>query len=304
MYRLKNIAVLIGLFGLGLLGPIFNTAASWMMADVALLILGLSGLSLIWPISMLTVTVDEPVISGTPWSLTVRNGYWPAVMLINAETVSWQGSVWHRQQIPVTQPLQRGVYQTLPFEWRVQVPGLFEKRALLRLQQPMVVLPKANLTQAQILKDRLTTEWATIGQNDFQIRDFHPYQLGDDVDLIDWHQTAKHGDVIVREFEQAQPQAPVFAFINQADEAYEARLSLFAGLIEQGADAWVIGSQITVTPTLTDLALLEPDTQIAALPTQSGLVVLAPGDWVAPDDAQIRIVRLSHQQWQVTGGRQ
>jgi len=304
MYRLKNIAVGLGLLALFLLGPIFNTAASWMIADIVLVLFIGSCLSIIWPLRRLKAVAADPVVSGQNWALTVTNGYWPFVALSANADVTWRGSFFRHRQIFLCQPFQRGIYQQLPLTWQVSVPGLFEKRAALRLTSPVVVFPQANQEQAQQLQAQLDEQWAANGQNDFQIRDFHAYQVGDDVDLIDWRQTAKHGDVIVREFEQGQPEIPVFVLINQVDATYEARVSLFAGLLRQGATGWILGAQMNTAPTMSDLAALTPAETLTAWPNQMGLVALAPVDWTPPTQPVMTVVTLVGPQMRLSGGGQ
>ncbi|MHA3065242.1 DUF58 domain-containing protein [Lacticaseibacillus saniviri] len=308
MYRLKNALAVLFLLGLGMIGPIFNTPASWLMTDLCLLLLLASVLLLIAPLRLLQVTPSGPALSGAPVTLDARGGWWVNLSVVHADTILWQGTFLGHRQIQLPLALARGEYQDVASRWFAgDGLGVLCKQAPLRLQTPLLVLPKPDEYGARVLQGALETRIQMhFGQNDFQIRDFHPYQIGDEVGLIDWHQSARQQQLIVREFDQSQLPNPIFVLINQTDATYEARIAISSALLAQQKTVWLLGATLNQTPTQADLARLTPDETLAALSqpmTGRILVALAPLDWDSTDDQTLLVARIVDQEVVVTEAR-
>ncbi len=224
---------------------IFNNDAGWSLWFFLTLILLFDLLSLLPSLKKVQVTIEESLQSeeGTTLSLPLeifcyRPLFFPFVVL----SVSFDDG-FHQQTLPFYRgaairthaqwtPPQRGRYDTFPATLRSgDLFGFIEKKRSITIKQSLLVLPAYQAAATALLP--LITEQPqryTYGEPTFTIKQFRSYRPGDSLKYIDWKLSSKQQALIFREPENQQTQTRTLIFWGEADEAFEATLSLFFSL--------------------------------------------------------------------------
>lgn len=257
-------------------GAIFNTATSWLVADLALVLVGVSVLSLLWPLSRLRIQVqDHRAAAESPLTFKLT----PAAPVFGLQiTAAGTTIALNRKRIGVfAAGLPRGVHERLPLTARAYAPlGLFTKVRQLRPQAPVVVGPRPEQYLAQNIHQALAAyqqaqAMAQTASGDFdQLR---PYRVGDPLNTINWKLTAAQGTMLRQTFRDALDATWWGAFYGLDDPAFERRLGAFTTLrhSQLWPQSFYLGE--TVQPHLTwhELATLEPVAAPARLPLPPGV---------------------------------
>ncbi|MFD2308074.1 DUF58 domain-containing protein [Enterococcus termitis] len=129
-------------------------------------------------------------------------------------------------------PAQRGFFQELPFvfissDWL----DLFTKQTTINLRGPFIVQPVIQQEISEKLYEQLLIFQPNLalafGTQTFLIRNFRPYQKGDALHSIDWKQTGKRNELIVKEYEHESESDTHFLFYGIAHEQFEEILSIY-----------------------------------------------------------------------------
>lgn len=134
-------------------------------------------------------------------------------------------------------PKERGIFQQLPISFIAQDWfGLFQKKGSLSLEGPLVILPKKQPALVETLYQQLSQRQPAFsnafGQRSFSIRNFRSYQSGDALGVIDWKQSGKRNELIVREYETEVEAAIHFVFYGFNHEKFEEILSIYYSFIQ------------------------------------------------------------------------
>ncbi|MHC5217798.1 DUF58 domain-containing protein [Enterococcus sp. LJL128] len=141
----------------------------------------------------------------------------------------------------VWQPEKRGVFQSLPLLLSsTDFLMLFSKQRELSVEGPFFVLPKQQKAAAeQLLQEILTLQphfRSPFGDRTFVIRSLRPHHSGDPLGMIDWKQSGKRNELIVKEYETQAEQEPQLLFYGAPSPLFEELLSIyysFTGLLDK-----------------------------------------------------------------------
>lgn len=146
-------------------------------------------------------------------------------------------------------PNQRGIFETLPLTMkRFDLLSFFSKTSCHQVKGPFIVLPEYKQELAFELKKQLSLNSASfynrLGQKTTMIRTFRTYQPGDALKVIDWKQSSKKGELIVKEYENETENTLSFIFYGVAHEQFEAILAIYYSFSR------LLYTQITFTETI------------------------------------------------------
>ncbi|MBO0440750.1 DUF58 domain-containing protein [Candidatus Enterococcus ikei] len=209
------------------------------------------------------------------------------------------------------QPTQRGVFQQLPLVFICSdLFGLFSKRSILNLAGPFVVMPILQLDLAERLYQQLLVAQPTFSKDfgcpSFSIRNFRDYQIGDSFHSIDWKQSGKRNELIVKEYEQETETGTHFLFYGLSHENFEQLLSVYYSFIQVVENKLSFQQTIMAdfpnsTPKDHVLAAIDPLLEEMSLPTVSNkkLVVFSPTktNWL---DEQLYVLNRNNDLYLVT----
>lgn len=141
---------------------------------------------------------------------------------------------------------RRGVYSLSEIEARTSVPfGLALASRRVRTEARVIVWPvptavdPAQLTR--VVSTSFTTTFADRGSGDGDVSGLRPYRRGDALRAVSWRQTARFGQVIVRERSGSSARRALYATLDTCEshydepdraESFERAVSLFAGIVE------------------------------------------------------------------------
>lgn len=133
-------------------------------------------------------------------------------------------------------PTQRGVFQQLSFVLiSSDLFQIFSKQSNSTVTGPFVVLPALQLDLAeQIYKHLLQAKPnfdSSFGNPTFSIRNFRTYQIGDSFNSVDWKQSGKRNELIVKEYEYEAETDLHFLFYGLSHEKFEELLSIYYSFI-------------------------------------------------------------------------
>lgn len=257
-------------------GAIFNTTTSWLVADLALVLVGVSVISLLWPLSRLrVVAVDHRVAAYSPitFKLTPAAPVFGLVITANGQTIPLN----RKRRGVFKAGLPRGVHEQIPLIARAYAPlGLFTKVHQLRLKQPLVVGPQPQQRLAHDIHQALAAHqqaqaMAQTANGDFdQLR---PYRVGDPLNTINWKLTAAQGTMLRQTFRDPLDTTWWGACYGQADPAFERRLGVFTTLrhSQLWPQSFYLGETVQPHLTWTELATFKPVAAPAVLPLPPGV---------------------------------
>lgn len=133
-------------------------------------------------------------------------------------------------------PTQRGLFNELPVVLvSSDALGVFSKQHTLALAGPFLILPKLQLDLAEALYQQLVTSqsdfFTPYGNKTFSIRNFRKYQVGDSFSLVDWKQSGKRNELIVKEYEHETQADSHFIFYGVAHKNFEELLSIYYSFV-------------------------------------------------------------------------
>ncbi|WP_170924887.1 DUF58 domain-containing protein [Candidatus Enterococcus clewellii] len=185
-------------------------------------------------------------------------------------------------------PETRGLFSELPvFFHSTDFLQLLSKGSIQALAGPFSVLPKLEKERANAVIQKIVTVqpnfYASFGNRTFTIRDFRSHQTGDPLRLIDWKQSSKRNELIVKEYEQEQEQEACLIFYGQKHARFEELLSVYYSMMH------LLDGKISYTTklladypveTLNEnlFAVLQPFSEEPYMPTYSNkkLLIFAP----------------------------
>lgn len=228
----QNLTTLI-FCGLGVLfGVVFNTNTSWLVADCALLLVALSGLSLLWPLSRLQLvatahhqTADAPLT----FKLT------PAAPVFGLTLTSDRLALPLKGRLGVLPAgLPRGVHTKLPIIARAYAPlGLLTKAHQLRPKTPIIVGPKAMRQEAEAVAQALASfhqAQALTAAASGEFDQLRRYRVGDPLNTINWKRTAATGIMLRQTFHDDVSTTWWGAFYGGVGPEFEQALGVFYAL--------------------------------------------------------------------------
>lgn len=276
----RNLIYFGSLLLFSLFGIVFNTPASLFVTDVALALMGLSLLSLVWPLRRLHIQTSQQQWRAhqttPPIRLTLRGRLFSPHLTLQAGHSTWRMVYFGR---PLTfdwpQDLPRGRYLKLPM---IVTTGDFlnlaRKSKRLTLNQPLVIGPQCEHDFAVDIQAHLTqllkVMAAETALDSMNLQSLRTYRAGDPINMIDWKITAKEDNLMIRHNEpekQAQWQGvflgtPDAATASTSQADFECRLGVFYELATE-AKLWqqthYLTETVVVQPTWDQLAMMQPN---------------------------------------------
>lgn len=134
------------------------------------------------------------------------------------------------------EPLQRGIFEELPFILTSYDLFLtFSKQSELVVTGPFVVLPRLQTSLAEQLYQQLLKADPALsnafGYQTFSIRNFREYQIGDSLNLVDWKQSGKRNEWIVKEYDYEVKNELQLLFCGLPHKNFEALLSVYYSFV-------------------------------------------------------------------------
>ncbi|MEI5990960.1 hypothetical protein A5881_002465 [Enterococcus termitis] len=185
-------------------------------------------------------------------------------------------------------PSQRGIFQELAVDFvSTDLFRLFSKRIRTTAKGPFVVMPALQLHLAEQVYQQLlnlSSDLASpFGNQTFSIRNFRSYQIGDSFHLVDWKQSGKRNELIVKEYEHESETDTHFVFYGFAHEKFEEVLSIYYSFIQLvenklSFQQTIIADFPSDTPREMILASATPLSEVDDLPvwTNKNIVIFAP----------------------------
>ncbi|MBP1046030.1 DUF58 domain-containing protein [Enterococcus sp. BWM-S5] len=185
-------------------------------------------------------------------------------------------------------PTKRGFFSELPVSIHsTDFLKLISKQSVQLLTGPFPVLPKVNNDLAEkLLQAVLTVQpnfYVPFGNRTFMIRDFREHQVGDPLRMIDWKQSSKRSELIVKEYEQEQEQETCILFYGQAHTYFEELLSIYYSVTRHLNGRMTYRTKLLAdyssdTPEEYVLAALQPFSEEPEIPfsTNKKLLIFAP----------------------------
>lgn len=138
-----------------------------------------------------------------------------------------------KKQLSITWiPEKRGVFQTLPLTIESSdFLRLFTKIQFFQLTGPFVVYPviqkQVAINLLQYLSLEKNNRHSSLGAQTFDVKNFRDYQYGDSLHTIDWKQSSKTEQLIVKEFYMEQTTSWVLIFYGISHKHFETILSIY-----------------------------------------------------------------------------
>ncbi|MCB5952455.1 DUF58 domain-containing protein [Enterococcus sp. BWT-B8] len=129
-------------------------------------------------------------------------------------------------------PEKRGIFNELPLlVGSTDFLALFQKQLVRQVSGPFMVMPELQKKKAelifQIILTKLPNFKNSFGNQTFSIRNFRSHQFGDALKTIDWKQSVKRNELIVKEYEHEIEQDTELIFYGQDGLNFESLLSLY-----------------------------------------------------------------------------
>lgn len=185
-------------------------------------------------------------------------------------------------------PKARGYFSVLPVTFSsTDFLRLITKESVQQLTGQFPVLPKQEDELARkLLQGILLVEpnfYVPLGNRTFMIRNFREHQSGDPLRMIDWKQSSKRNELIVKEYEQEQEQKTCIVFYGQQHTHFEKLLSVFFSVSQQLSEKMPYTTQLLAEypaeiPEEYILAALQPLSEEVTIPVHSNkkLIIFAP----------------------------
>lgn len=185
-------------------------------------------------------------------------------------------------------PTQRGIFHQLSFVLTgSDLFRLFSKQSELALSGPIVIMPTLQLDLAEQIYQQLLKSMPNfifpLGNQTFSIRNFRKYQVGDSLNSVDWKQSGKRNELIIKEYEHEAEAETHFVFYGLSHKNFEELLSIYYSFIRLVETKRTLRQTILAeipdsTPKEYTLATASPLAKECRLPAFSNkkLVVFAP----------------------------
>lgn len=251
MNRLKQffklLLALAGLAAAAAYAVIFNNTSGWLLLSFYLGFLLLNLAALLFPLKRLTFQTNSPIRTavGRPFSLALtvssRKAYWvPGLSLQLPEySVEKVFLAWYRGRLSETAfeltAGKRGIFQGTVVEAEAgDWFGFFTKRRRFPIEPEIIVLPETDADAANwALEISKLHRLDGFGERTAHIRNFRDYRRGDPLKLVDWKQSARQRDLIIREYEEHRETPTILLFWGRDSEDFELCLSRYWTLQNQ-----------------------------------------------------------------------
>lgn len=300
---LRAIPVLLFYLALFLYAAVFNNASGWVLFFFLTFLFFANLISLIPSHKNIRLEMLESssyqVGSHSQLVFELFN-YRPLLMPLFAMTVKLQSSP--NSEAPFF-PAYWGKKYILSFDWTPKTRGvftelpvilsstdflkLFAKQSLQPLKGTFPVLPQLQkLTAERLIQAILALQpdfYASFGNHTFNVRNFREHHMGDPLRMIDWKQSSKRNELIVKEYEQEQEQAPLLILYGQQHENFEELLSIYyttCQLLKNRLpfESVLLADYPTDLPDQQLFAVLQPEAEAPILPSYANktLILFAP----------------------------
>lgn len=240
----QGLKILLVLIGLGLAAAyaiIFNDTPGWLLLLFYLIFILVNLVTLIFPLNKLFFIADSPVWTtvGQSFSLVVtvksRSVYWApglSLQLPDYSTKKTFASFYHGQPWQTVFELtaaKRGIFQkTRVTAEAVDWFGLFTKQRQFSLSPEIIVLPaRDSIAEQWALEISQARQRASFGERSANIRNFREYRRGDPLKQMDWKQSARQRELIIREYEEHEETPTLLLFWGKRTSTFEQDLSRY-----------------------------------------------------------------------------
>ncbi|EOL44611.1 DUF58 domain-containing protein [Enterococcus caccae] len=306
-YRINNLIRAIGILTfysvVFLYTIIFNNSTGWLLFFFLTFLLALDVLTLLPSLKKIQVrSIERPIYRMEQTSnvqvevFCSRSTLWPIpCLMVFSSANNLVGmhylALYSGQKKELNfewKPPKRGIFQELSFEFvSTDLFRLFSKQFRTTVTGPFVIMPTLQLSLAEQLYQQLLTlsaDFATpFGNQTFSIRNFRRYQLGDSFNLVDWKQSGKRNELIVKEYEHESEADTHFVFYGLAHEKFELLLSIYYSFVyltknKLSFHQTILAEVPHATPKELTMAAATPLLGICELPafTNKKVVIFAP----------------------------
>lgn len=241
---LRLLLVLIFILALAAYAVVFNNRASWSILSLLILFLVVNLLTLLPWLRWLklsgagTVYTETGSVAKLPLELRADRFFvMPglSISLPKNSPAEMQLSWYRGEPKSLVLPLEslaRGIYQELPGMIKGNdLFGFFQKKRKLAIPVKIVVLPKKvpgmKAVAQKIQQERLRHSY---GEPLPLVKNYRAYQQGDPMKRVDWKQSARQQELMIREYEQEHPHPMTLIFWGLESADYEDHLSCFYSL--------------------------------------------------------------------------
>ncbi|OJG87244.1 hypothetical protein RV15_GL002008 [Enterococcus silesiacus] len=230
---------------------IFNTSTGWLFFFFLTFLLLSDFLTMIPSLSKIQIQLTESTIyeANRPNNIKMEIfRYRPTLLKIpllminlknNSFTKKEYLSLYSGQKREVTfewNPVQRGIFQRLSFVLSsTDLFHLFSKQSELAVTGPFVIMPTLQLDLAELIYQQLLKSMpnftSSFGNQTFSVRNFRQYQAGDSLNSVDWKQSGKRNELIIKEYEHEMESETHFVFYGLSHENFEELLSIYYSFI-------------------------------------------------------------------------
>ena len=225
---------------------ISNNSTGWSLWMFASTLLILVILSLTSPLTMLQVTQQAPIETEVNDTLKIplevsKKTNFPLLFLElafkeNTPKINDIFYFYYGQKKLVTaewKPEQRGYHSSINLMvFANDIFGIFTKKKKIEATTNLFVLPKRQELR-MLAHFQRKIQRTSFGDNDFSIKNYRSYELGDDIKKIDWKLSSRQQEIILKEYHYHQEVDWVFVFYGQQDRYFEETLAFFFNLQEQ-----------------------------------------------------------------------
>lgn len=185
-------------------------------------------------------------------------------------------------------PTKRGVFQQLPLMLTSTDPlRILTKQAKQTIVGPFVVMPILQFSLAEEIYQQLIVLnpvfASPFGFKHFSVHSLRKYQVGDSLKLIDWKQSGKKNELIVKEYDYETETDPHFIFYGLAHDKFEASLSIYYSFTQLAETKFtfqqtILGTVPDETPQEQLIAAVMPLENEASLPklSKKKVVIFSP----------------------------
>ena len=230
---------------------IFNTATGWLFFFFLTFLLLWNFLTMIPSLKKIQIQLSESTIyeANRPNNIKLEIfRYRPTLLRIPILTISLKNNLFAEKQYLslysgqkneltiIWNPVQRGVFRQLSFVLSSSdLFRLFSKQSELVLTGPFVIMPTLQLDVAKQIYQQLLKSMpyfiSPLGNRTFSIRNFRKYQVGDSLNSVDWKQSGKRNELIIKEYEHETQAETHFVFYGSSHENFEELLSIYYSFI-------------------------------------------------------------------------
>lgn len=272
MKKYSNLLSLIFLFILILLYTLtFLTTIGWILLLFYLLLLIVVSLSMYSSLKNLSFEVDKRLHLHKDEKVTItikmfknnhKKVFYP-ILNLSIPTLAYENKISAYSGRTTSliidwQPKNRQYLAIVPIKLSVSDPfGILKKTYQFNLLAEWVILPKV-LSDEKLQQLFLNSSLPdSFGEASFNIKQFRPYYPGDNVKAIDWKQSSKLQEIILREYEYTIDSPQLFIFYGVKSFYFERMLSVFFTIDRLGKDTnnifYLTGTDFNEATSPTDL---------------------------------------------------